>query len=62
MSVLRICLFLILGFGVGIASGLVGIGGLIGAKIATAFPSIVLQRIFGVALLAIAIRMIIGGK
>ncbi len=36
------------------------VGGLIGAKIATALPSHVLEKIFGVALLLIAIKMILG--
>jgi uncharacterized membrane protein YfcA len=34
-------------------------GGLLGAKIATGLPSVVLERIFGVALLLIALKMIL---
>lgn len=34
-------------------------GGLIGARIATGLPNIVLERIFGVALLLIALKMIL---
>ncbi len=35
-------------------------GGLIGAKWATALPALTLQRIFGIGLLLIAVRMIVG--
>ena len=38
------------------------IGGLIGAKIATATPSIVLEKIFGVALFLISLKMIFFNK
>jgi len=34
-------------------------GGLVGARIATGLPNIVLQRIFGVALLLVALKMIL---
>ncbi|MBI1858774.1 MAG: sulfite exporter TauE/SafE family protein [Candidatus Melainabacteria bacterium] len=34
------------------------IGGLCGAKIATAIPSLALEKIFGVALLVVAVKMI----
>lgn len=33
-------------------------GGLLGAKIATSLPNVVLERIFGIALLMIALKMI----
>ncbi len=46
---LKIAAFVCLGF---------FFGGLLGAKIATALPTGILRRIFGVALLATAIRMI----
>jgi uncharacterized membrane protein YfcA len=36
------------------------VGGLIGARIATGLPNAVLEKIFGFALLAIALKMIIG--
>lgn len=36
------------------------VGGLIGARFATALSSLALQRIFGIALLLIAIKMIVG--
>lgn len=36
------------------------IGGLVGAKFATVLPEIILKRIFGLALLLIAIKMIVG--
>jgi len=35
-------------------------GGLIGAKIATGLPNVILQRIFGVALFLISLKMILG--
>jgi hypothetical protein len=35
------------------------IGGLLGAKIATNIPNVLLEKIFGVALLIIAIKMIL---
>jgi uncharacterized membrane protein YfcA len=35
-------------------------GGLIGARIATGLPNVILQRIFGVALFLISLRMILG--
>lgn len=34
-------------------------GGLIGAKLATALPELILRRVFGLAMLIIALRMII---
>ena len=36
------------------------LGGLIGADVATALPNNVLSKIFGVAMIAIGVRMIIG--
>ena len=36
------------------------IGGLLGAKIATTIPSLVLKRIFGVVLMAASVKMILG--
>jgi uncharacterized membrane protein YfcA len=36
------------------------VGGLFGARIATGLPNAVLEKIFGFALLAIALKMIIG--
>ncbi|HVN96120.1 MAG TPA: TSUP family transporter, partial [Syntrophorhabdaceae bacterium] len=36
------------------------VGGLIGARVATSLPNPLLQKIFGVVLLAIALRMIFG--
>jgi uncharacterized membrane protein YfcA len=36
------------------------IGGLLGAKIATNIPNVLLEKIFGVALLLIAVKMIVG--
>lgn len=35
-------------------------GGLIGARIATGLPNVILQRIFGVALFLISLKMILG--
>jgi uncharacterized protein len=36
------------------------VGGYIGSKIATTLPTVVLERIFGIALLLIGIKMILG--
>lgn len=33
-------------------------GGLVGARVATALPALVLRRVFGVAMLVVALRMI----
>ena len=38
------------------------VGGLIGGNLATSFSSAALQRIFGVALLLIAVRMLVAAK
>lgn len=46
---LKMALFICMGF---------VIGGLIGAKIANLIPNLVLQKIFGISLLLIAIKMI----
>jgi hypothetical protein len=46
---LKIAIFICIGF---------FLGGLLGAKLATGLPSAVLEKIFGVALLLIALKMI----